>query len=451
MERVFEKILPKFIWKLINKNPELRKILVNMNWLFLDKVIQMGVAFFVGVWVIRYLGPERYGILSYALAFTALFGVLSKLGLEAILVRELVDNKIKKEKLLGTAFLIKLTGAILAIIFSVLSIFLIRNGDMLVVSIALIISLGFIFRSFDIIDYWFQSKVEAKAVAYSRSIAIISSGLLKIGLILFGAPLLLFAIVILVESIIFSLGLICSYWKNKQKIRIWKFDWIVAKKIFQDSWPVTLSSLSIIIYMKIDQVMIGSMLDDQLLGNYSAAVALSEIWMFIPAIIVSSVFPAIIYARKNGRENYHQRLQSLYDVLLWLPIAIAIPISIFSSQIIILLFGDSYQFSANVLSIYIWSGIFVFLNYAIGRYLIAENMTKIIFTRSLMGAIVNIGLNLFLIPIYGIVGAAIATVFSYGCATLFSVLPRKSRINFVLIMKSFNISRIIRQVKGFLN
>ena len=93
MERVFEKILPKFIWKLINKNPELRKILVNMNWLFLDKVIQMGVAFFVGVWVIRYLGPERYGILSYALAFTALFGVLSKLGLEAILVRELVDNK----------------------------------------------------------------------------------------------------------------------------------------------------------------------------------------------------------------------------------------------------------------------------------------------------------------------------------------------------------------------
>ncbi|MFZ2193531.1 MAG: flippase [Candidatus Moraniibacteriota bacterium] len=450
---MFEKILkffiPNSIWEKIEENPELKKILANINWLFFDRIVQMSISLFVGVWIVRYLGPERYGILSYAVAFVAFFGSFARLGLDSIVVRELVKSEFSKENILGSAFFLKLIGGFLAFFFSILFIYFFKPSDHLIIKLVLIIGFGLIFQSFDVIDYWFQSQVISKFTVFARSATYLVGSVVKIVLIFSGAGLVSFAWVFLLESCLVAIGSLIAYYYHSQLIKFWRFKFDVVKKLLSESWPLIFSSISIVVYMKIDQIMIGNMLGNIPLGNYSAAVVLCEAWYFIPTIIVGSVFPAIIYSRKYGKELFLQRFQNLYDVLIWTAIIIAIPVSVFSSQIIELLYGSSYKQADIVLSLYIWSGVFVFLNAGLGRYLIAENMTKVAFTRSFVGAIANIGLNIILIPRFGISGAAMSTLISYGLATLSSILPKKARVNICLLASSFNVFRIFRKAYLF--
>ena len=190
--------------------------------------------------------------------------------------------------------------------------------------------------------------------------------------------------------------------------------------------------------MKIDQVMIKEMLGAEQVGHYAAAVRLSEAWYFIPMAITSSVFPAIINAKKQSEELYYQRLQKLYDLMVWLALAIALPTTFLAPWVIRVLYGDAFLPAAGVLSIHIWAGVFVFLGVANGRWIIAENLQYIATIRSTAGAIVNIALNIVLIPKYGINGAAISTFFSVFVAThiTFSFI-NKARKVFIMQNKSF--------------
>lgn len=446
LEKTIKFFIPNFIWEKIEKNPELKKILANMNWLFFDRIVQMVISLFVGVWIVRYLGPKRYGILSYAVAFVAFFGSFARLGLDSIVVKEFVKSEFPKENIIGSAFFLKLIGGIIAFSLSVLFVYLFKSNEYLVIKLVLIIGFGLIFQSFDVIDYWFQSQVISKFTVFARSSTYLIGSIVKIVLIFLGADLISFAWVFFLESCLIAVGSLVAYYYNGQSIKFWRFKLDVVRKLLSESWPLIFSSIAIIVYMKIDQIMIGNMLGNVPLGNYSAAVVLCEAWYFIPTIIVNSVFPAIIYSRKTGKELFLQRFQNLYDVLIWTAIIIAIPISIFSSQIIKLLYGSNYQQADTVLSLYIWSGVFVFLNAGLGRYLVSENMTKVAFTRSFIGAIANIGLNIILIPRFGISGAAMATLISYGLATLSSILPKGSRVNIYLLVNSFNVFRILKYV-----
>lgn len=444
--KTITKILPRSIRNKLERNPELRKIITNINWLFLDKIIQMGIAFFVGVWVIRYLGPEKYGILSYAVAVTAIFSIFSNLGLEMLSVKEFVNNKISKESIFGTVFFMKLMGGILVLFFSLLTILFTKGSETIFLIIVLIISFSFIIKPFDVIDYWFQFKVISKYSAYARGLASVLSALLKIILILTNAPLVFFAITIFIETAIFILGIIIFYKKNKQSIRLWKLDFSLALNFLKNAWPLALASLSAIIYMRIDQIMIGNMLGDKFLGNYSVAVNLSEIWYFVPTIIAGSVFPAILYSKKISQKLYLKRLQILYDSMFWIAFLIAVPVSFFSSQIISFLYGPEFSQASLVLSIYIWAGIAVFLGGANNKFLIAENLFSIFFYRSIIGMTVNIFLNLFFIPKYGIAGAGLATLISYFVVTFSVIFFKKSRESALFFINTLNIFRIIRMI-----
>ncbi|MFA5986237.1 MAG: flippase [Parcubacteria group bacterium] len=346
-------------WHEYRAHHELRKIITNANWLFLDTAIRMAVAFFVGVWVIRYLGPEKYGVLSYAGALVGFFSVFSKLGLDAIAVRELVEGKIKKEKLLGTVFYLKLWGGMLAVVLAVVTAHVLK-GDILITIITATVSFTLVFQAADVIDLWFQSQVVSKYVVYSRSAAVLISAAIKICLVSTGASLVWFASVGLLESIFVAIGFAFAYYKNKKHVSKWVFDRGVARDLLKDSWPLILSAISVMIYMRIDQVMIGNMMGYEALGSYSVAVNLSEMWYFIPTIITASVFPAIIVTKKRNEEEYYARLQKLYDMMVWMAIAIAIPMTFLSGWIINFLYGAEYAQAAGVLTIYIWAGVFVF-------------------------------------------------------------------------------------------
>ncbi len=422
-----------------------KKYFKNTSWLLFENISRLVITLFVGVYVARYLGPSSYGLLSYAISFVVLFSAIATLGLDNIIVRDLVRDEKRKDELLGTSFALKLIGSILLLGILAVAVRFTANNNFINLLI-FIIALATIFRSFNTIDFYFRSIVLSKYAVYARIIALVSSAIIKLLLIYFKMGLIYFAIVMAVESIILAIGLITTYLKQKLSIFNWRIKFDLAKRLLRDSWPLMLSTVAISIYMRIDQVMIKEMIDTKAVGNYAVAIKLSEAWYFIPMVITSSLFPAIINAKKRSERLYYGRLQKLYDLMIWLAIGIALPTTFLANYIIRVLFGVQYQGAVGVLRIHIWAGIFVFLGVASGKYLITENYTNIAFFRTFFGAIMNVTLNIILIPKYGINGAAIATLISQFMVAFSVVLIPKTYKNSILMLKSFSLISCIRRI-----
>jgi len=419
------------------------KYFKNTSWLFFEKILRMFVGLFVGIWVARYLGPERFGLFSYAQSFVGLFTAIATLGLDSIVVRELVKDESKATELISTAFYLKLMGAILTLLVLAIATYFTSN-DRYTNLLVFIIASATIFQAFNVIDMYFQSKVLSKYVVFSNIISLFVSSIIKIILILIDAPLVAFAWVVLFDSIVLAMGLIYFFIKySTYEIKKIKFSKAIAITLLKDSWPLILSSVVISIYMKIDQVMIQEILGSEAVGQYAAATRLSEIWYFIPTLVASSLFPAIVNAKRKSEELYYDRLQKLFDLVVWIAIAIALPITFLSDMIVNMLYGEQYNQAASVLMIHIWASIFVFLGVVSGNWFINENLQLLAFWRTFYGMISNIFLNLLLITKYGIQGIAIATLISYMIAGfIFDVANCYSRRIFFMKLNTINPRRI---------
>jgi O-antigen/teichoic acid export membrane protein len=278
------------------------------------------------------------------------------------------------------------------------------------------------------------------------------AALLKVILVLSQSTLIYFVIVYAVESIILSVGYITVYKINNLSFTNWYFNKQTTQRLIKDAWPLILSGIVISIYMKIDQVMIKNMLNSTEVGYYAATVKLSEAWYFIPMAICASLVPAVINAKQIGETIYLNRIQKLYDLLASISITIALPVTFLSEFIITMIYGIKYLPSASVLTLYIWAGVPVFLGVASSQYLINENLTKLAFYRTFIGMILNVILNLFLIPAYGINGAAIATLVSYSFSVFSIGLFKNTRSQFRFMINSvfcINILKVIlREING---
>ena len=426
-------------FKSLKNHQGFMKYFRNTSWLFGEKILRMIVGLFVGIWVVRYLGPEQFGLLSYAQSFVGLFTVIATLGLDGgILVRELVKDETRRGELIGTAFWLKIIGAFGVLLILLVAVNLTSN-DTYTNTLVFIIASATIFQSFNVVDLYFQSKVISKFAVYANIISLFLSSLVKIALILNEAPLITFAWVVLFDSFILACGFIYFYIKNNSTLNIknLKFRSKTAASLLKDSWPLILSGVVISIYMKIDQVMIKEMMSAEAVGQYAAAVQISEAWYFIPIVIASSFFPAIINAKKQSEEFYYARLQKLYNFIVWFSIVIAVIMTFTSDWIVELLYGAQYNESGSVLMIHIWAGISVFFGVANSKWLLIENLQKYRIYIDVFGAVLNIGLNLLLIPMWGINGAAIATLISYfGTFLIIFLYIKKLRI----VVKMFFIS-----------
>jgi len=422
---------------LLKSRSGLRAIIANTGWLFADRILRMGVGLIVGVWVARYLGVEQYGTFNYATAFVALFGPVATLGLDSIVIRSIVGEPEKREQILGTAFRLKLLGGVAWFLLALGSIFVFRHDDNLTISLVAILASVGIFQSFDTIDLWFQSQVQSKYTVLAKNTAFVIASLLKVFLINIQAPLIAFAWVTLAEVCFGAIGLAIAYKVNGYSVRLWSWSFSLAKTLLKESWPLILSGLSVVIYMKIDLIMLGQMIGNTSVGIYSAAARISEIWYFIPMGIVSSVAPTIYAAKKSSETLYYKRIKQLLRLMVLLSSAIAIPMSFLSGTVIATLFGNGYAEAGPILAIHVWSSLFVFMGVAIGPWFIAEGLTMFSLRRTLIGAITNVVLNIFLIPPYAGVGAAIATVISQAFASFFSnVSHSKTRKIFFVQLQS---------------
>ena len=427
-------------------------ILKNTGWLFADKIIRMGIGLLVGVWVARYLGPTQFGQINYAIAFVGLFGAISGLGLNGIVVRDIVREPKVADEILGTSFLLQLLSSLLTVLLVLASINIINKNDEYTFKIVAITSVVLIFKSTEVVKYWFESQVKSQYTVWIENGVFIFISAIKVLMILSKATLMTFVCINVVESLLVAIGLILIFNAKGGSVYNWRVHIARAKKLLVDSWPLMLASISIMIYMRIDQIMLGQMLGDNAVGLYTAATRLSEIWYFIPITIAASLSPSIIKYRLENVGLYEKRLQSLFNFMMMLSGGLALFISLISPSIIKILYGDSYLAASNVLSIHIWTSIFVFSGVVSSQWFIAENLQKLSFYRTLVGAVSNVVINLLLIPRYGIYGAAWATLFSQALASvLFNGIGSSSRGVFRMQIRALFFVDVYKMLKGAVN
>lgn len=390
-------------------SPGFRKYFVNTSWMMGEKFIRMGVNFVVGIFIARKLGPGGYGLLSYGLSMVALFGIVSSLGLDEIIVRNLVREPRSRDSLLGTSFGLRVAGAVMILILAPVTSYLI-NPDRESLYMVLIIAFGPLFQSIVVIDSYFQSRVQVRYSSIALGVSFAFASILKVIFLFLDANAFYFAAAYLFEYVAMAMAFVFIYEKQGNRISRWAFRGREAFSLLGNAAPMIFSGFLMIVYSRIDQVMIKSMLGNDAVGNYSVAVTMTEAWHVIPFVLTASLFPAIIEARKDIRKVFENRMFQLYSFLFWVSVAIALPVSLASGLIIEILFGDAYGDSGPVLSILIWNCVFIFLQLANAKWIIMENIQKIWLAISPIGCLINVAGNYFLIGRYGIKGAAVATL-----------------------------------------
>jgi len=388
-----------------------RKYFANTSWLLGERVLRMAVSLFVGIYVARYLGPERFGLLSYANSYVGIFTAIAILGLDGIVVRELVKSPDQRDTLLGTSFLLKVVGTLLMWVLILATLFF-SNNDSLTSSLIAIIAFGVLFQTFNVIDYNFQAEVKSKYVVHSQIAQLIVSSITKLVLIIKGLPLVWFAAVYSLDAIILAVGLAYAYSRNSGSIKKWKWNAKVALALLLDSWPLMFAYMSYLIYAKIDRIMIKEMLDEHNVGIYSAAYILYEAPLFISLMIAKSVYPILVQYYQDNKNRFFQLYSTLSSYLTLLSYLIVLFIFIFHEILIQITFGESFEESSKILMLLSFGMIPMFNAFLRSSYITISGNQKIILYTSLFSAMLNIVLNLLLIKAYGVIGAVYATVFT---------------------------------------
>ncbi len=413
-----------------------RRHFSNISWMFGEQMLRMSSGLLVGIWVARYLGPEQFGLFSYALAFVAIFSGIAKLGLDGILVRELVNHQHHRDLYLGTAFWLKFAGAFFMVFIVAIALLFTKNDHTTNLYI-LIIASGVIFQSFEVVDFYFQSQVLSKFISICKITQIAVSSALKIYFVFTGSDLIWFVLVTLLDQATLAFTMFIAYRHQKLGSFYFCFDFYVAKKLIKNSWPLMVCTLLLMIQARSDQVMLKAMIGSLEVGYYSSGMRIIETFGFIPMVITTSLFPAIVNAKKISENLYKSRLFLLYRLMIILFLPLALVIFLFGTQIIVLLYGDAFVAAGPIFSLMAFR--LFFANYGVvrGAYLMTENLVSFSMISMAIGTIVNVILNYLLIPRYHSMGAILASTVSLFISTfVIDLCYCKTRENCIMMFKS---------------
>ena len=422
---------------MLKTNGNLKKYFFNTNWLFLEKFFRMFVSLTIGIMIARYLGPEKFGIISYAIVLASFITPFWRMGLNSIINKKFIEGEESESKLFGTAIYSQFIAYFLVAIFFIFVIINTSLSDTEQI-ICIIVFLGNLFLISDIFDQYFNAKTKSKYISYASIWSNIVTSIVKIIFIVYEFELIYFAIAISLEFVIKAL-LLTYYVKIKEKFSFknWHFDISIFKNIFKESWPFILTGTMTGLYMKIDQLMIKYYIGNEAVGLYSVAVRLSEFWFVIPVVLTQSLFPAILNAKKKDKKLFEDRVTALYSLLVTIGLVIGLIFSLFSEVIIGLLFGVEYIEAALILSIYVWAVLFIFINNAQWKWYLSMGYQKLALLRISIGAILNIILNIIFLNMLGLIGAAYATIITYAYVGYFgNFISYKLRPNFYMITKA---------------
>jgi O-antigen/teichoic acid export membrane protein len=425
-----------------------KKYIVNTSWILIEKLSRIISGILVGILVARYLGPEQFGMISYALNVVAIFTVFSSLGMDSIIVRELITRNIDKNKILGTSFCLRLIGSIAVV--AVATFYSSIRDDTQNTYIVFLVSLSVMLQAFTVVDFYFQSQVLGKYTAINQVITLILSSIVKLLLIYFNKPVEYFASMVVLEA---TLTLINQFWfyrKNGQHLSQWQFSWKEAGILLGHSWPIIVSGFVMMVYQKMDQILIKRFLDLNALGNYAAAIRISEASNFIPVAICAAILPGIINNRDNKVLQY-KRLTQLYSLMIWSALFICAGGLFFGDFVITFLYKEKYDLAPGIFKILIFNLIPVFYGTAWGMWMVAENKQRHLIFFQFLSMGIALFLNLKLIPIYGVQGAAYSLIITQFVG-IFSVLTfYKPALSWMLFIKSLNPKTLFDIVKYLKN
>jgi PST family polysaccharide transporter len=415
-------LLPKGLQQRLQGRHSLLAVLQNSGWLLLDKMLRLTLGLLVGAWVARYLGPAQYGELAYVLAYIAFFQAVATLGLDGIVVRDIAQNKDQANTVLGTAFALRLGVGVLCWIAAIGSMAWLNGLHDRSVVLTALAGGSLVFQAADTVDLWFQSQSQSRRTVLAKLTAYLISSGIKVALILNGAPLVAFAAVMVLDGLTAAIGLAVAY-KRLPCDKRWSRAASTARQLLTESWPFILSGISIMVYMRIDQIMIKEMLGPEQLGIYAAVLPLATLWQFIPMMLNTSLAPFIARKKAEGEVAYWQALQKIFKAYALLGWLVCIPTVVLANMVVGILYGAQYQHGATVLSIYVFTNLFINMGVAQGLWLLNERRAIISLYKAIVGALVAVVGNWLLIPKFGIAGvAAVAILAQFVSAVLMNVL-----------------------------
>lgn len=428
--------------KLIIKNKDTIRFVKNTGWLVFDKIFHMALSLVVTSMTARYLGTEGYGIINYGLSFINIFTIVCKLGIDAIIVNEIVRDREKTGELLGTTLILRLLSSFCSLVLIFCFVMVLKPGQTIVLIVTMIQSISLIFTAFDTVDFYFQSVLKSKYTAIARSISYPLVCLLRLIFIFIKANVTWFAWATVLDSL--TIGIVLLYFYLKRENGKLRFSAVQGQYLLKNSHTFIWANLLVTIYTQMDRIMVGSLVGNVETGIYSAAMTIANLWIFIPNALIDSARPLIMQLKADKKDDlYVKRFRQLYAGIIWLSIIAGVFFTVFANLVINIIYGVDYLDAVPVLMILIWSRLFSLIGTARTIWMICENKSIYVKWFIGFGAVINVVLNFIMIPACGALGAAIATlVTEFVSSFLIMMFVKNTRSLFRIVIESFCLRKL---------
>jgi PST family polysaccharide transporter len=363
--------------------------------------------------IARHIGPEAFGIWSFAIALTTIAGGLAVLGLDKVVVKELVSFPEKQAMIISTALVMRLAAGILSCCICVAIVAVTKKQTPVYIMCTVITGLNIVLQSFDVFDYLYQAHNEVQQVIIPKVSVFIFFCVVKFICIALDGSLITFVWLSCIELLITYLIILVFYLRKNQTALFASFSITEVRRLIVHSWPLMFSGILVLLYMKSDQLMLDIFGNPVQLGEYAAAARISELWYAIPTVISTAVLPGLVQHKQTDTNRYWNTIEKWLRFSFWSSLLIALGMSLIAAKVTGLLYGAKYPQSGVILVIHIWANIPVFLCMVIMQHQIVEGAYKTNLYATVAGLIINVIINILLIPSMGGVGAAISTVVSY--------------------------------------
>lgn len=406
----------------------LGKSLSNSIWILSERFVSIGISTIIMILSARYLGAESFGILSYGLTFVALFTAVMKLGLDSIMVNELIDQKKRQGEFLGTSIVLRILASLLSIVAIGILLVVLNGSQPLVVLIGVIQAIILLFQAGHILDFWFQSNLASKYVSIAKIIATVTTSLYGVYLLVTGKGVVWFAFSTVLTGLVVAVILWVFY--KRQKGPQLRYSPSAAKYLLSKSHHFIAANIISLVYVQIDKIMIANMINEQQLGIYSVAMMLCTAWIFFPDAIITSLRPGIVRAKAENEELYLYKLKRLYFIIFWVSVIVAGLIAVSAPMLVPFLFGSEYVSAIIIVQVAVWFAPLSVLGVARNIWLVSEGLQKYAKYILFFGVVMNISLNIILIPTFGIMGAAMSTVITELVTSFIApIFFKKTRIH----------------------
>lgn len=397
--------------------------------MLLEQFVRTGVAFLIGIYVARYLGPAQFGLLSYGLSLLLIVQVVARLGMDSVLVREIARKPAEAQTLQSTAACMMLGASLLASGLLIVVLWLAGQHPG-VTSLVVILLCSVPLQCFYVVDYFCQAQERAKSSSLVKVSILVLGAAARVVMVWYQCELLWFVVLVPAEFLLTACAFGWLSVRSSASAMFAKPDMMLARRLISSAWPMVFSGLAVILYLRVDQLMIKHMMGDEALGLYSAASKIYEGWVVIPFVLSVAALSRLVKLRAENTAQYERELCLLFALVFWSGAIVAILCSLFADFIILISFGAAFLSAAEVLAISMWAAALAGVGSVSVRYFVAEGLEKLNLYRTLVALGLNIVLNCLLIPAYGIQGAAYSTL---GCLFLSNVVmdvldPRLRRL-----------------------